>query len=679
MMKIFQKTKTRLFYSLLSAATLFLALLYIGLYLLITDLPHVPDDLRQLVYARPTEIYASDGTLVRSLGGQSYRTLDRMSPYFQQAVVATEDGDFYKHHGVDIRSNLRAFFNRIFRGRRLGGASTLSQQLAKNLFFSHRREVLRKFKDMLVAMQLESMFEKDDILEAYCNLIYFGGTAYGVEDAAQQFFAKSADSLSLSESALLAGILNSPNSFNPYSHPERAKRRQRIVLASMLREGYVDDQQYERALADSLRYVPRRSPSNDFVDHVLNLAIQKYGREAVYFGGLKIYTTMDPELQRIAEEEIASGLDALESNLQDSTGALQGAMTVVAVSTGEVKALVGSRAHVPGGFNRATNANRHVGSGIKPFLYYGALETLGFQPYSIQNDSLITYRLKTRQSYRPRNFDRRYDGKMTLKWALMKSKNTVAVQLAEQLTPEKLVEDIRRFGVTSDVAPVLSLGLGTSGISSVEMASAYAVFARNGVYFEPVFIKRVEDINGIVIDPGPLRFGQERLDPQTSYQMLDMMRGVVDGGTAAGAVRRVAGFTAPAAGKTGTSYSYTDAWFNGVTSALSASVWVGYDREKQMFRKVGGGATGGYAAAPIWGNFMQRASRRYPAREFPQPEGLRFFNVDPVQGWRTDSTETSIHIVLKNGDFPPRKPIYDLDALFPMTRDSLRTFDRRRR
>lgn len=663
--------KTKIFYSLILAISAFLLLGYIGFYFLIYDLPYVPNDLRQLVYARPTEIFADDGSLVYRLGGQTYVPLDNISPHFRQAVIATEDGDFYQHHGLDKLAYFRAIYRSAIAGRRLGGVSTLTQQLAKIMFFSYRRQVLRKLKDMLLAMQLESMFSKDHILEAYCNLVYFGGTAYGIEDAARQFFDKSAIDLTLPEAALLAGILNSPYSLNPFSHPEAAKRRQMLVLNSMLREGYIDRTTFEIVSTDTLRYVQRRSRSNDFIDYVVSEAEKRYGAEAVRFGGLKIYTTLDPDLQKIAEEELASGLTRLESTLDSTDQKLQGAFAVISVPTGEIKALVGARNHIPGGFNRAISSNRHVGSGIKPFVYYAALEQLGLQPYSVENDSLYSYRLPTGQTYRPRNFERTYRGHVTLKYALMNSINTISVQLGNRLSPARIAETVRRFGITSELDEVLSLALGTSGISPVEMASAYAVFARNGVYLEPSFLKRVEDLNGTIIDRGPIQIGQERIDPQISYQMLNMMQGVIDGGTAFNAIRNRGGLNMPIAGKTGTSYDYTDAWFNGVTSSLAVSAWVGYDRVLQLRRRSGGGATGGFAAAPIWANFMQRAAERYPAREFREPDGLKEVYVEPREGWRVYNQSDGIGIYIPESDNPPTQPYRSFRDIFRFRSDSL--------
>lgn len=663
-MKTFDSLRSKIFYSATLFAALLLLLSYAGFYLLIADLPYVPPDLRQLVYAQPTEIYADDGSLVYRLGGQSYVPLDQISPYFWQGVVATEDDNFWNHHGIDKLSYVRAVYHTLFRGRRLGGVSTISQQLAKNMFFSHRRLLLRKLKDMLIAMQLESMFSKEAILEAYCNLVYFGGMAYGVEDAAQQFFNKSAADLSLPEGALLAGILNSPYSLNPFSHPDAARQRQRLVLKRMLDEGYIDRVAYERALLAPLNFEQRRTRGNDFIDYIITQAEKKYGSEAVRYGGLKIYTTLDPDLQKIAEEELELGLKRLEAALDSTDQPLQGALAVVSVPTGEIKALVGSRRHIPGGFNRAVSANRHVGSGIKPFIYYAAFENLGLQPFSVEKDSLITYRLPTGQSYRPRNFEREYIGAVTLKYALMHSINTIAVQLGARLTPAKMAETIRRFGITAELDEVLSLALGTSGISPLEMASAYAMFARNGVYHTTACIRRVEDANGIVIDRGPLPLGTERLDPRISFQVLDMLQGVVDAGTGARAIRQWAGLTVPLAGKTGTSYDFTDAWFNGVTSSLAATVWVGYDRDLQLRKRGGGGATGGFAAAPIWAAFMKRALERYPARSFQAPEGMKRVYVDPFHGWRVYDRDAGLPVVVPEAVSPPERPFSLLQDLF---------------
>ncbi|HHL71741.1 MAG TPA: penicillin-binding protein [Bacteroidetes bacterium] len=643
--------KTKFFYSLIIAATALLAVLYLAFYSISASLPHIPDDFRQLVYSRPTQVFADDGSLVYQLRGQMYVPSSQISPWFFKGIIATEDARFASHHGIDKIGIARALYATLFRGRREGG-STITQQLAKVLFFSYRREVMRKFKDALVAVQLESMFSKEEILEAYANVVFFGGVSYGIEDAAQQYFSKHAADLTLSEAALLAGMVNSPNIFNPFTNFPAAEKRRRLVLRRMLATGSIDSSLYFSALADSIRLVPRRQRSNDFVDYVLKEAAKLFGQDAVQYGGLKIYTTLDPDLQKLAERTIADGVQKLEAEL-DSTGApLQGAMAVVSVATGDIKALVGGRKRVPGGFNRAASSNRHVGSGIKPFLYYAAIDELGMTPASVVMDTMSTFYQPGSRPWRPRNFDRRYRGQLVLKSALMQSVNVIAAQIGARLTPKGIVRAVRRFGITAELPEILSLSIGTAGISPIEMASAYAVFARNGTWFEPTTIKRVEDVNGVVLFRSLRTFGDRRLQPQASYMTLDMMRGVVEEGGATSRAIRSAGFAGIAAGKTGTSTDFTDAWFNGYTSSLSVSVWVGYDRSYKMYRKNGAGVTGGYGAAPIWARFMRQASLRYPAREFRRPPGLKTVYVDPVFGWQVLEPADGLRVVVPEDWLP---------------------------
>lgn len=637
--------KNHLVFSLLAFTTLLLLAVIIGFFFVINDLPYLPEDLRSLVYARPTEIYAADGSLVYRLGGRSYMALNQISPNFRKAVVAAEDGEFYQHHGIDKIALARAAFRSVT-GDVLQSGSTITQQLTKNLFFTFQKSYLRKFREMLVSMQLETTYSKDQILEAYCNLIYFGGAAYGVEDAAQQFFNKPAALLSVAEAALLAGIVNSPSNLNPFSHYDNAKARQKLILRRMQNRGFITEAEMQQAANDSLRLSRRRSRGNDFVDFVISEAEKRYGRETVQFGGLRIYTTLDQQLQNLAEQELSAGVSRLHADLDSTSLPLQGAMAVVAVATGEVKALVGARDYVPGGFNRAVSANRHVGSGIKPFIYAAGLERLGLTPRSVVYDTATTFNIPGSRPWRPRNFDRRYRGPMTLKAALQQSINLVSANIANQITPKQMVETIRNFGITAPVEEVLSVALGAASISPMEMAAAYAVIANLGVYRKPVVIKRVEDLNGVVLESAIALagFGEARFEPEPMYELLDMMKGVIDNGT--GRRIRAMGFTAPAAGKTGTSTEATDAWFNGFTTSLSTSVWVGYDRDHVMRTIEGQEVDGARGGAPIWANFMKRATELYPAREFAMPQGLQTLTVDPITGEETSDSANSITVVV---------------------------------
>ncbi len=637
--------KARLIFSLVTFISVVLLAAIIGFFVVLHDLPYIPEDLRSLVYARPTEIYAADGSLVYRLGGRSYVTIEQISPHFLKAVVAAEDGDFHRHHGVDKLATVRGAM-RSMSGHDLQSGSTITQQLTKNLFFSFEKSFLRKLKEMLISFQLETTFRKDQILEAYCNLIYFGGAAYGIEDAAQQFFNKPAADLTLPEAALLAGIVNSPSNLNPFSHFDRAKTRQKLILSRMVKNDFIPSSAGQTAFTDSLRLSRRRTLGNDYLEYVISEAEKRYGREAVQFGGLRIYTTLDPALQRIAEEELRSGVAQLGASLDSTGNALQGALAVVAVPTGEIKALVGAREYVPGGFNRAVKENRHIGSGVKPFIYMTALEQLRLTPRTVVYDTTTTFHPAGARQWRPRNFDRRNRGPMILKSALMQSINVIAAQITHQATPAKVIETMRRFGITAPLEEVLSIALGTSSVSPVEMASAYAVIANNGEYHRPVLIKRVEDLNGIVLDSAVSLFGlgEPRFDPMQTYELLDMMMGVVDHGT--GRVIRALGFTAPAAGKTGTSTEATDAWFTGFTTSLSTSVWVGYDRDFVMRTREGREVDGARGGAPIWANFMKRATELYPGRDFAVPGGLQSLYADPVTGHEVSNGEEGISIVV---------------------------------
>ncbi|MCG3153527.1 MAG: Penicillin-binding protein 2D [bacterium] len=634
--------RVKILYSLMLAAAGLLLTAMIIFFVVLSDLPYLPRDLRSLVFARPTEIYAADGTLVQRLGGRTYVTLDKISPNFLNAVIATEDGGFYRHSGIDKLGLLRGAY-RSLTGHPLQSGSTITQQLSKYLFFSFQKSFGRKLKEILISLQLEATFSKREILEAYCNLVYFGGAAHGVEDAARQYFNKSAADLTVPEAALLAGILNSPQKLNPFSHFDNAKARQRLVLYRMAKEGYLTEVQRQQAAADSIHLSRQRSFGNDFIDYVISEAQARYGREPVQYGGLRIYTTLDPVLQAIAEQEVEAGAFKLEAEL-DSTGLpLQAALVALAVPTGEVKALVGARRYVPAAFNRAVEANRHVGSCIKPFVYLTALEQLRVTPRSLVYDTLTTLRDANNRPYRPRNFDRRYHGEMVLKAALMQSLNVISAQLTAEVTPAKVVETARRMGISTPIDEVISLALGTAGMSPLELAAAYAVIANNGVYHRPVLIKRVEDVNGVVLDR-EYSFGETRFDARVTYQMLDMMRGVIEGGTGRGI--RALGFTAPAAGKTGTSTEYTDAWFTGFTTSLATSVWVGYDRDAQMRTRDGRGVDGGRGAVPIWAGFMKRATALYPARDFTMPPGLKTIHVNPEKGWEVIKPEDGLQLIV---------------------------------
>ena len=629
-------------------------------FLVVSNLPRVPEPLNRIIETPPTEIFAATGERIMLLGGREAIPLNRISPFFVQAMIATEDHRFWEHHGVDKLRTLRALWITLFERGKIQGASTITQQLAKNIFFSFRRTYLRKIRELLVAFQIEARYSKQNILEAYLNQIPFGVGAHGIEQAARFFLAKPAWELNLAEAALLAGLPKSPTRYNPYRYFERAKKRQKIVLSRMAAVGFITPLEAQNAFQAELNLSPRAAESRTssyFLDVVLNTLEARYGPEVVFHGGLKVMTTLDPQLQALAVASLQSGLAKLDQTLGiagdpenssiNSELNPQGALVAIQTNSGAVTALVGGRDYSETEYNRAIQNMRLPGSGFKPFVYYTAFEKLGLNPATVVVDKKVTIPVQGAPDWTPRNFSRDYEGPMILKRALMKSVNSVAAQLVERSGPQAVIETARRCGVESPLKPVYSVALGTSGVSPLEMASAFATFAAGGIRHQPFLISRVEDSLGRILEEHILG-GQRVLDAAIAYQVVDMMRGVIDEGS--GAVVRRLGFNLPAAGKTGTTDDYRDAWFTGFTPNLSVSVWVGFDRGAGMRDSRNIGITGGRGAAPIWADFMTRATDGEPPREFLIPADIRLEKVNPVSGSVAGAgTEQPMQVALRVG------------------------------
>ncbi len=645
-----------LFYLVLGLSGLGACLIVTFFFFALQDLPRVPEPLSRIIETPPTEIFAATHERILVLGGKETIPLDRVSPYFVRAIVATEDHRFWEHHGADKLRTLKALWVTLFQPGKIQGASTITQQLAKNLFFSFKRSYKRKFHELLVALQIESRYSKPDILQAYLNQIPFGVGAHGIENAARTFFGKSASDLNLAESALLAGLPKSPTRYNPYLHFERAISRQRIVLNRMVTVGAVSQAEADKAFDDTISLQPFSSGARTgsyFLDAVIHQLEETYGPEVVYHGGLKITTTLDPQLQRWAVGSIKAGLQNLDGVMglstdsqNDHSNRPQGALVAIEVNSGAVKALVGGRDYAASEYNRALKNQRLPGSGFKPFLYYTAFEKLELHPASVFEDRPIRIPVAGSADWQPQNFSREYEGQMILKKAFIHSVNTIAAQLVQLAEPEAVITTAQKFGITSSLAPVFSIGLGTSGVSPLEMASAFTTFATGGIRHTPFFIWRVEDAFGRVLEEHIVS-GKKLLDPARVYQVIDMMRGVVDSGT--GRIIRQMGFNLAAAGKTGTTNQYKDAWFTGFTPSLATSVWIGYDREKGLRDANRIGITGGRGAAPIWADFMMRATAGESSREFSIPPNIRFESADVVTGRKASYfTKESADVALQD-------------------------------
>ncbi len=659
MVRIFQAFSTLIYIAACLAALVALGLFAFFL-LTVKDLPRVPEPIGRINDTPATEIFSADGRCILTIGGRETVALEDVSYAFIQAILATEDHHFWEHRGINKLRTVKALWITLFEKGRVQGASTITQQLAKNLFFSFEQSYKRKFRELLVALQIEAQFSKQEILEAYVNQIPFGVGAYGVGQAARMFFGKSAGELNLAEASLLAGLPKSPTHYNPFRYPERARSRQAVVLKRMVATGMISQPEANDARTEALdlRHQTRTLRVDSyFLDAVMKSLEDTYGPEVVYHGGLRVYTTLDVDLQQLAEATLREGIATLESQMPnagrdcgaivDNDNGLQGALVTVDVNTGAVKAVVGGRDYFQTPYNRALQNNRQPGSGFKPFLYYGVFETLDKTPADVVVDKPVAIAVAGKTPWKPRNFERDFKGPMVIKKAFCESVNSVAAQLVEALGPEAVIRVARRCGITSPLKPVYSVALGTFGVSPLEMAAAYATFASGGIHHPPFWIRRVENVNGQVLQEHIIT-GERVLDESMTYQLVDMMADVVETGT--GKIIRRLGFSLPAAGKTGTTNGYHDAWFTGFTPNLSTSVWVGFDRGQGLRDNRGVGITGGHGAAPIWANYMKKATPGAPPQAFTVPGDIYFKTVNPESGARGGLlADDPISVALRKG------------------------------
>ena len=600
-------------------------------YLTVPSIPRLPDDLND-IFGQMTRIYAHDREgnprLVHTLGGHRRVDLEEIAPIFRDAIVATEDADFFNHRGVDKPGIVRAFVTNLSEGRILGqGASTITQQLARHLFFTREKVWIRKIREAMASTQIEARFSKDEILSAYCNNVYFGADAYGVEEAAQRFFSKRASELTLGESALLAGLVQRPSDYNPYYRMDRALSRRETVFRRMMDNGYITEEdaalaREEELVLEGTSIGPARGPY--YLDYVEDLLVRRFGSNLVYNGGLTVYVAMDLELQELAEESIRTRMVYVDSlvgdpaydtaTAEEKKRALEAALVAIDARTGAVRALAGGRDYTASEFNRAVESNRQPGSGFKPVVYLAVLDRLGYSANTVVVDEPVAYTTELGDLWEPQNFTREYEGPVILKRAFMRSINVVSAKLVSEVGPSTVIEYARRLGITSPLEPILSLALGTNGVSPLEMASAYSVFATGGIYHKPYVITRVEDSEGRVIEETEPE-SHRVISEQSAYLMLDLLRGVILGGTGS-SIRYRYGFTEPSGGKTGTSNESRDVWFNGFTKDLAASVWVGYDDARPLLSiEEDEEITGASGAIPVWAAFMKQAAALQKQRE----------------------------------------------------------------
>jgi penicillin-binding protein 1A len=672
-----------------------------------TDLPQV----EELEHYRPsstTDLYDEHGRVIGSFALQRrvVASYDDYPPVLRDALISIEDKDFYRHWGINVWRIAGAAYRDIMSGGRVQGASTLTMQLARNLFLSPDRSFHRKIQEALLAIQIERRFTKQQIFTLYANQIFLGHGVYGFESASEYYFSKPAKQLTLDEAAVLAGLPKAPGYYSPINHPERALRRRNLVLNSMLEDGKITTEQATLAKGKPIQLNVQKDPNSlapYFVEEIRRYLENKYGADQVHEGGLRVYTSLDMDLQKTANKAVLDGLAAYERrhgwkshlpnaiamgvpvdnyqhpdwdidpepngyihalatsvstnsatlkfgrytatltpsdavwtrrkigdilalgdivyvkvlsltetgkakvSLEQDSGA-QGALVAIDNATGEIKAMVGGRDFEDSKFNRATQAMRQVGSSFKPYVYTAAIDQ-GASPDDTILDAPVIFPTAS-GLYTPHNYDEKFEGTITLRRALMMSRNIPALKLADRLGIKTVIDYARRFGITSNMPPYLPVALGSAEITLFEQTSAFSVFPNDGVRITPRYITKVTDYEGRVLEED---FPDVRdvISARTARIMTSMLREVVLHGTAVAA----AGMKYPLAGKTGTTNDFTDAWFIGFSPSTTCGVWIGYDEK----RSLGAKETGARAALPIWMDFMKVALAGHDPGEFQPP------------------------------------------------------------
>lgn len=566
-------------------------------------------------------------------------TLDDVPPLLVWAILDTEDQRFFQHHGIDWYGIARAIYVNLRTGRVVQGGSTLTQQLMKNFFLQDERTLRRKLHEAAMALIVERRFSKQEILENYLNEIYLGQRGaqaiHGVSEAARFYFGKTLDQLTLGEMALIAGLIRGPGYYSPFRNLERARTRRNSVLARMLQAGHIDQAAFEQATAEPLTVLPQPARGKDapyFADFVRQRLVSLYPAHLLATEGLRIYTTLDTHLQRLAEEAVEEGLERLEKRYprlraDGQEHRVQACLLAIEPHTGFVRAMVGGREYSASQFNRCTQALRQPGSVFKPIVYAAVLEatrqsTTPILPTTHVEDEPFVWPYDGRV-WSPANYGNRYLGVVTVREALEQSLNAATARLAHHIGLQPILDLARDLGLGRFLPQVPSVILGAAEVTPFEVAQAFATLANGGVRPEPLAIRRVLDRSGVALERKRIEL-ETVLPADTAFLVTHILRGVLDRGT--GRSARAMGFHLPAAGKTGTTNDYKDAWFVGYTPTLLAVVWVGFDSQREL------GLSGAQAALPLWVEFMRRASSGQPPLDFVPPPGVQIVRIDPRSG-----------------------------------------------
>ncbi len=596
-----------------------------------------------------TKIYDINNNLIGQLFTERRTVvpLSKIPVDLQNAVIAIEDHQFFKHWGISLRGTGRAFIENVIHMRFVQGGSTITQQLSRSLFLNQKKTLRRKIKEALVSLQIEAKYSKEEILGMYLNQIYFGHGAYGIESAAYTFFGKPPGNLNLAECAMLAGLIRTPAKYSPISHPEAARERFKIVLKRMRKLGLITPQEERISLLQGFvarGFKPIEGKAPYFIDSVRQYLETKYGYNATYKGGLRVFTTLDLTMNEYAEKALEENLSKFEEIKGATT--VQGAIIAMDITTGEIRTLVGGRNFKASQFNRATQALRQPGSCFKLFVYTAAMDK-GFTAATIIDDSPVVFYkdgnewkllkptsdlinfvtsgldIDTKRLWAPRNYSNKFNGPTPLRIALQDSLNVCAVKVTQKIGPGTVISYARKLGINSPLGDNLSLALGSSEVSLIEMTRSFATIANRGIQTTPYYVRRVEDVHGVILENNSPR-EKVQISAQTAFLITNLLKGVVQNGTG----WRAKMIGCPVAGKTGTTNEFSDAWFIGYTPSLVCGVWVGYDDTSTL----GKDKTGGAVATPIWTQFMQQAVEGTPVMDFTVPKGIVFVNIDPETG-----------------------------------------------
>ncbi len=636
-------------------------LFVVFVYFFLSDLPSI-NNLDEYLPSLSTYLYDINGEVITEFSVERRTSVEfsKIPRDLINALIAMEDTDFYSHWGISFKGITRALINLLIHRKIKGGGSTITQQLSKLIFLKPEKTISRKIKEIIIAFEIEHKFSKQEILQMYFNQIYFGVGTYGVSTAARVYFGKNIEDLTLAECALLIGIIPAPEKYSPFNNPYIAKQRRDLVLSRMLEEKFITKDEFNQAKNTplpqkrSILYPSRAPYFSEFIRQELE---PKYGVERFWKGGLRVYTSLDLKMQLKAEEIFEKNLAEFESKNSvsvensQSTGTLQGAFLAIDSRTGAIRIMIGGRNYQQSQFNRAVQAKRQAGSTFKPFVWYAALSN-GFTPQTRVYDRPMVFFSDSKMQWQviedatdqavineivepfagdpnfkiwiPSNFDGKYLGEISLRKALEKSRNLASVYLINKIGINEVIDVAKRAGIKSKLDPVPSLALGTSLVSLMEMVYAFNTFSNEGIYVEPLYILRVTDASGSLLEEN-LPKEREALNPQVSYLLLNIMKGVVQRGTG----RVVSEIKRPIAGKTGTSQDSKDMWFIGMTPDIVAGGWMGYD---DFSRIPSSDWTGGSTVAKWWTEIMKEVLKDYPVKDFDVPDNIIFVKVDDETG-----------------------------------------------